>query len=134
MFNQLFPVIAVADMARARHFYQELLGGRPATWFDGPDGQPTYMSLDIGASHIGLNRAAPDAPAASDPRPVSFFVYVDDCDAAMDRLAAAGVPVLEAATTSSWGGRVGRVRDPDGNEVMIGGPWDKSTARPPQEG
>ena len=133
MFNQVFPVINVADIRRARWFYQELLGGRPATYFEGPDGQPTYMSLDIGTSHVGLNHVSAHVAATADPRPVTFFVYVDDCDAAMDLLAAAGVPVLEPASTAAWGGRVGKVLDPDRNEVMIGGPWDKSTATPPAE-
>jgi uncharacterized glyoxalase superfamily protein PhnB len=47
-------------------------------------------------------------------------VYADDCDAAVDRLRAAGVSVLEPPEDQPWGERVAKVLDPDGNVVIIG--------------
>jgi len=47
----------------------------------------------------------------------AIWVYADDCDAAIDRLRAAGVAVVDEPAdqprASGW-------LDPDGNEVMIG--------------
>jgi len=53
---------------------------------------------------------------------VVLWVYADDCDAAVDRLRAAGVTVLAEPADEPWGERVARVLDPDGNQVLIGSP------------
>jgi uncharacterized glyoxalase superfamily protein PhnB len=45
---------------------------------------------------------------------------VDECDALVDRLRAAGVRVTEEPADQPWGERVARVLDPDGNEVIVG--------------
>jgi uncharacterized glyoxalase superfamily protein PhnB len=47
-------------------------------------------------------------------------VYADDCDAAVDRLRAAGVVITKEPADQPWGERTARVEDPDGNEVVIG--------------
>jgi lactoylglutathione lyase len=49
-----------------------------------------------------------------------MWVYADDCDAAVDRLRAGGVRVLQEPEDQPWGERIARVHDPDGNEVIIG--------------
>lgn len=60
---------------------------------------------------------------------MSLWVHADNCDSAVDRLRAAGIEILEEPTDQPWGERVGRVRDPDGNEVVVG-----ARARPGSEG
>ncbi len=50
----------------------------------------------------------------------SLWVYVDDCDAAVDRFRDAGVTVTEEPADQPWGERVARVLDPDGNLVILG--------------
>lgn len=57
-----------------------------------------------------------------------LWVYVDDCDRAVEHLAAAGVPVLEPPADQPWGERVARVQDPDGTVVILG-----QEAAPPAE-
>ncbi len=37
-----------------------------------------------------------------------------------DRLRGAGVTIVEEPVDQPWGERVARVRDPDGNDVLIG--------------
>ena len=88
--------------------------------FTGPDGEPGYVGLELGDAHLGIGRD-PDAAAEPTPR-FSLWVYTDDCDAAVDRLRAAGVTVLEEPADQPWGERVARVRDPDGNTVIVGQP------------
>ena len=53
-------------------------------------------------------------------RVVSLWVYADDCDAAVERLRQAGVTITQEPTDQPSGERVARVRDPDGNEVIVG--------------
>jgi lactoylglutathione lyase len=121
MITSLFPILATPDLDRALRFYRDLLGGTVGYEFPGPDGAPVYVGLDLGSSHLGIGFEADttvaDAPL---PRPVSLWVYTDDCDATVERLRAADVTVTEEPTDQPWGERVARVLDPDGNEVIIG--------------
>ena len=119
MFTQLFPILATRDMARTLAFYRDLIEGTVTYEFPGPDGLPAYASLEVGGSTIGIGLDATivDVPR---PRPISIWLYATDCDAAVERLRAAGVTVTEEPADQPWGERVARVLDPDGNEVIIG--------------
>jgi lactoylglutathione lyase len=119
MITELFPILSTPDIRHALAFYRDLLGGVASYEFHGPDGEPAYIGLDIGASHLGIGLAT-DGIVDGRPRAMSLWVYADDCDAAVERLRAAGVTVTEEPTDQPWGERVARVLDPDGNEVIIG--------------
>ena len=110
---------AVPDPCHCRHrgFYRDLLGGTVTYEFPGPDGTPAYVGLDIGGSHVGIGL---DPDAADGGRAISLWVYTDDCDAAVERLRAAGVTITEEPADQPWGERVARVLDPEGTEVIIG--------------
>jgi lactoylglutathione lyase len=123
VFTELFPILSTPDLPRALGFYRDLLGASVTYEFAAPDGEPGYVGLQLAGSHFGIGRADAAAEAASDgdqPRPISLWVYADDCDAAVDRLQKARVTITEQPTDQPWGERVARVRDPDGNEVIIG--------------
>ena len=119
MATELFPILLTQDLERALAFYRDQLGGTVSYQFRGPDDTVVYAGIDIGASQIGigLDAAATDPPL---PRPISLWVYVDDCDAMVERLRAVGTTVREEPIDQPWGERVARVLDPDGNEVIIG--------------
>ena len=118
MIEQLFPILDVADVQRSLRFWRDQLGGVVAFEWPGPDGQPVYVGLDVGTSHIGIG--GPAARPAGEPRAVSLWVYTDDCDALVERLRAGGSPILEEPADQPWGERVARVADPDGNVVIVG--------------
>jgi len=86
--------------------------------FPGPDGEPGYVGLELGSSQLGIgrDRDVSDGPSAR----FSLWAYVDDCDAVVERLRAAGVTVVEEPADQPWGERMARVLDPDGNVVVIG--------------
>jgi lactoylglutathione lyase len=119
MITELFPILSTPDLPRALGFYQELLGATVGYEFPSPDGDPAYVGLDIGSSHLGIG-LAPDAVESGGPRSMSLWLYADDCDATVERLRSAGVTITEEPTDQPWGERVARVLDPDGNEVIIG--------------
>ena len=54
------------------------------------------------------------------PQRFSLWVYATDCDAAVERLRAAGSTIVAEPADQPWGERIGIVADPDGNTVMIG--------------
>jgi lactoylglutathione lyase len=119
MITSLFPILATPDLDRALRFYRDLLGGTVAYEFPGPDGVPAYVGLDLGSSHLGIGLEA-GVVAAPRPRPISLWVYTDDCDALVERLRSVGVTITEEPADQPWGERVARSLDPDGNEVVIG--------------
>ena len=119
MIGELFPIISTPDLERSLGFYRDLLGGTVTFSFPGDDGKPVYVGVDLGSSHlwIGLEADVADPPR---PRPISLWIYAGDCDAIVGRVRSAGGTVTEEPADQPWGERVGRVLDPDGNEVVIG--------------
>jgi uncharacterized glyoxalase superfamily protein PhnB len=118
MVTELFPIITTTDMGRSLAFWRDLLGGRVVYEFPGPDGAPVYVSLELGASSLGIGLGV-DGVA----RPVgaiALWVYTDDCDALVERLRDAGVSIAQEPRDEPWGERVAKVLDPDTNEVFIG--------------
>jgi lactoylglutathione lyase len=118
MFTAIFPIITTSDLGAALGFYRDLLGAAVSYEFPGPDGEPGYVGLELGAAHLGIGRD-PDLAAPASPR-FSLWVYAEDCDAAVERLRAAGTTIVEEPADQPWGERVARVLDPDGNSVLIG--------------
>jgi lactoylglutathione lyase len=121
MINSAFPIISSADLPRLIRFYVDVVGGRPVYQFP-PEGDPVYLALDLGTSHLGL--AADSTLADSQPSArFSIWLYVDECDATVERIqAAADVPVtvVDEPADQPWGERVARILDPDGNLIAIG--------------
>jgi uncharacterized glyoxalase superfamily protein PhnB len=118
MFTTIFPIITTADLGAALRFYRDLLGAAVDYEFPGPDGEPGYVGLELGSAHLGIGRD-PGMTAPASPR-FQLWVYADDCDAAVERLRAGGVTIVEEPADQPWGERVARVVDPDGNLVLIG--------------
>jgi lactoylglutathione lyase len=113
MFTEAFPILTVSDLPAALEFYTGLLGFEENYRF--PDeGEPQFVTVRLGRSELGLG-AGEAEPAAS----FSLCVYTGDCDAAVDKLRAAGTRVIEEPSDQPWGERMARVADPGGNEIVI---------------
>jgi len=119
MFQEMFPILTTGDMGRALGFYRDLLGFQVSYQFP-PEGEPGYVALDLGQSHLGIGAGTDEAGPAPDDGRFTLWVYADDCDAAVARLRTAGVQVLAEPADQPWGERVARVLDPDGNLVIVG--------------
>jgi lactoylglutathione lyase len=118
MFTTAFPIITTPDLDAALGFYRDLLGATVTYEFTGPDGEPAYVGLELGAAHLGIGCDPSAAPGPAGR--FSLWVYADDCDAAVERLRTAGVEILEEPSDQPWGERVAHVCDPDGNLVIVG--------------
>jgi lactoylglutathione lyase len=118
MFTSAFPILSTPDVERSLRFYRDLLEAKVTYQFPA-EGPPGYVGLELGTSHLGIG-LNPEATTGRDGQRFSMWVYADDCDAAVARLRAAGVQVVEEPTDQPWGERIARVLDPDGNEVVIG--------------
>lgn len=103
--------IATPDVAKARAFYEEVLGltllmdfGWIRTY--GAD-SPMPVQLSI-LSEGGSGTAVPD-----------LSIEVDNLDEALERIRATGFPIEYGPTTEPWGVRRFYVRDPFGKLLNI---------------
>lgn len=117
MFRSGFPIVSTPDIQRSLGFYRDLLGGVVTYQFP-EDGSPGYVALSVGTMKLGLGLST-TAEAEAPGQRISLWVYVDDCDAAVDHLRRAGVRVTEDPQDQPWGERMARVLDPDGNELIV---------------
>lgn len=116
MFTESFPIIAVPEVEQALRFYRDLVGAEVTYQF--PDaGPPDYVALTLGGSKLGIGR---DPEATEPSRRFALWLYVDDCDAAVDQLRSAGVTIDVEPADQPWGERTAQVRDFDGNVVHLG--------------
>ena len=105
------------DLQRASSFYADLLGTPPVATFD----PPGLVFFDLGGVRLLLDRGAPSS---------LLYLRVDDIDATIERLRAAGVPVesephvifghdddtLGPVGTDEW---MAFVTDTEGNHVGL---------------
>lgn len=117
MIESAFPIITTPDLERALGFYRDLLGGVVSFAYPS-EGPPGYVGVDLGTSHLGIGHD-PAVQLGADQR-IALWLYVADCDAAVEAVRAAGGTVVEEPVDQPWGERVARVEDPDGNRIIIG--------------
>jgi lactoylglutathione lyase len=119
MFQESFPIVYARDVRRALGFYRDLLGYAVTYQFPA-EGEPGYVGLQLGPSHLGIGAEPPgEAAAPAGGRRFALWVYTEDCDAAIDHLRAHGVPVVAEPVDQPWGERTAEVSDPDGNQVLV---------------
>jgi predicted enzyme related to lactoylglutathione lyase len=110
-----FSCYPVTDMARARKFYEDVLGLKP-TMVVGEAGGMQWTEYDIGAGTLALGCGAP----SFQPRPDGALVGLEmaDFDAAIAELRAKGVKfTMEPFPTPVC--QMAFISDPDGNTLCI---------------
>lgn len=110
-----FTCYPVTDMARARKFYEDVLGLKPSMAF-GEAGGMQWTEYDIGGGTLSLGAGAPDWHPRSDG--CSVGLEVADFDAAMAHLRANQVKFkMEPFPTPVC--HMALISDPDGNTICI---------------
>jgi uncharacterized glyoxalase superfamily protein PhnB len=117
--HTLTPNLVLRDCAKAIEFYKKALGAIEVSRMPAPDGKSIWHAeLRVGDSVFYLNDEMPGmsrpAPDASNPAPVTMWLYVKDCDAAHRRAVEAGARSLMEPADMFWGDRCGGVMDPYG--------------------
>jgi steroid delta-isomerase-like uncharacterized protein len=131
----VLTILAVDDLPRSVDFYRRAFG-----WALAVD-VPVYAELALpGGMRLGLYGregfaraagAAPGRPAAGAPgavAPTELYLHVDDLDAAVERLAAAGARPLSARAARDWGDEAAYFTDPDGHVVVVARPLGPDAA------
>jgi PhnB protein len=119
-YRTITPALVVRDGPAAIEFYKGAFGAEERFRMPGPDGKSImHAELQIGDSLFMLSDEAPDmgcrAPASVGGSSGSFYLYVEDADAAFKRAVGAGAKVLMPVTDMFWGDRFGQVEDPSGH-------------------
>lgn len=93
------------------HFMIEGLGGNEVGISYRPDGAIANAQVRIGSATVMVSEASVDFP----PMPASYYLYVDDADAAMARAITAGATNIMDVADMPYQDRQGGVRDAHGN-------------------
>ena len=99
MSDRAFPIITAGDLPAACAFYEQL-GFTQAYRFP-PEGEAGFVTMQRGDSSIGIGAGG------ADEERFGYWVYVDDVDATLERLRAAGAPGRRRARGPAVG-RAGR--------------------------
>ena len=91
------------------NFLKQAFGAEEIFAYQSPDGIVHHAKIGIGNSIVEMG----EAHAQWQPMPMTFMVYVEDCDAWYARaMKAEGMISMSAPSDQSYGDRVGAVKDP----------------------
>lgn len=107
-------IIAPEDFERSLVFYRDTLGLRIYREF-GAQGTRTGAVLFLGGGYLELSSSGSGAAAGA----VTLWLQVPDVAAEHDRLAAAGVTIVEVPQVMPWGLIEMWASDPDGHRLCI---------------
>jgi uncharacterized glyoxalase superfamily protein PhnB len=113
--------ITFKDGEKAIEFYKRALGAKERSIARGPDGKIMHAEIQIGTSIIMLNDEVMGS-RSSETRggsPVSFYLYVENVDAAMQKAVAEGGKSTMPVMDMFWGDRMGHFSDPFGYEWTL---------------
>ncbi len=114
------PSVTIERCSEAIELYRKAFGATPLAQALHPDGRVLHAEIQIGTSRVMLNDEFPEMGGAGRSvqsrggSPVSFWLYVTDCDAAFTRAVDAGCTAVSQPETMFWGDRSGTVVDPFG--------------------
>ncbi len=110
-FTTLFPYIFAEAAAAYLEFLEQGLGGEVLSVFASDDGVVRNAQIRFGDTTIMVSEAI----EGREPTRGTFYLYVEDADAAMARALAAGGTEEMPVGDRDYGDRQGGVADPAGN-------------------
>lgn len=122
--HEMFPYLRVSDARAAIEFYRAAFGATERfRLVDPADGRIGHAELELGPTLVVmLSDPYPEAgiEAPNSATGIGIHLHVDDADAAMARVVAAGGTLVRPVSDQFYGERSGSVRDPFGHLWMIG--------------
>ena len=113
------PLIVVNDMARSRHFYEQLLGQKVKFDF-GPNVPFEGFSIHLKSHFQSLLGEESLYPVTEKAHWGELYFETDELEPTYQRLNEAGVEFIHPICEQPWGQRVMRFYDPDGHIIEIG--------------
>jgi PhnB protein len=118
-YQSLTPMFIFKDAGKAIDFYKRAFGAEERFVMPGPDGKGVmHAEVRIGTSIIMMGEENSDCPGKSAETtggsPVSFYIYLENVDAAFTRAVESGARIQMPVEDMFWGDRMGTVLDPFG--------------------
>jgi PhnB protein len=113
-YHTVTPFLNVQGTASLVDFLKNALGAEEVMRMPGPGGVVMHAEVNIGDSRLMLGEAMARPVSAS-----SFYLYVNDVDAAYKRAVMAGATSQSEPADQFWGDRMATVTDPFGNTWSI---------------
>ena len=117
------PHLVCAGAAAAIEFYKKAFNAVEVTRLPGPEGKLMHAQINIGGSAVMLVDEFPEmgacGPQALKHSPVTIHLYVEDADATVRQVVAAGARLTMPPADMFWGDRYGQIRDPFGHSWSI---------------
>lgn len=114
-YRTLTPGMSVRDANRAVDFFKRAFGAEERHRFTLPDGTLMQAEMQLGDSRFVVGEVMP----GTQPRQLHAQLFVEDCDAMVQRAVEAGATLKEPVTLKWYGNRTGRIIDPFDNEWLI---------------
>ena len=115
------PRLVVRDARAAIEFYRAAFGAQQrGALFAGPDGSVVHAEVQLGDSVVYLTEPGDNGGEAAGQVTAIMVVTVPDVDQLWVRAVAAGCEVIHLLADQFYGEREGRVRDPFGQQWMLG--------------
>lgn len=115
-FSSVTPYITFDDTNEAIAHYIKALGAQEIMRIPGPGGSVMHAEIQVGNARIMMGNTCPGRDNRSAKTyggsPVSFYVYVEDIDAAFDKAKEAGMTEKMPIEDMFWGDRIGKLSDP----------------------
>lgn len=124
-FGTVTPYCFVERADAFVEFLTAAFGGTLTLCHRRPDGGIANAQVRLGTTTVMVSEAAPPRFPAM---PASYYLYVDDADAAMQRALACGASLVMDVADMPYQDRQGGVRDPHGNlwwlsQRLVPGPY-----------
>jgi PhnB protein len=117
-YHSVQPYLMFKDSAAAIEFYKKAFNATERFRMNGPTGQIGHAEIQIGDSVLMMADESPAMDAWSidhfQGSPVSFLVYVEDCDALYRQAVEAGGEGFREPADQPYGDRMSGVKDPFG--------------------
>jgi PhnB protein len=124
MILDLFVYLCVKDADAAIIFYTEVFGARETLRLADPAGRVGHAELRFGPATVMVCDEHPEhgilGPLPTGARGARVHLHVDDVDRLAERAAAEGAVILMEPTDQGHGERQCRLRDPFGQEWLLG--------------
>ena len=118
-FTSVTPFVVFDDTFKAVEFYKKALGAEEKLTFPAPDGTLIYAEIQIGTARLMMGAPCPTTGAeatksakAMGGSPISFYVYVENVEAAFEKAKGAGMKEKKGIKDMFWGDRMGTLTDP----------------------
>ena len=134
MLKYVGPLIVVENIARSRHFYEDILGQKVEIDFGPNVSFVGNFSIHLKSHFQELLGGAARVPVTKKAHNGELYFEADEIEAVYQDLKQAGVEFIHGIQEQPWGQRVIRFYDPDGYVIESGETMEAAVGRLHRQG